>query len=157
LSPDRRREAAAQSDRQRDPANKTENEAKWEIVGRLEEAEKKKRNWEDVRTLTALDLKTQEERLDEIGQERDALLQQLEAPAEPEKPAAAILTAAAWMANYARNYFAQRKVPCKRDDALRDCRKEAHCTYRVARAAWNALPPDMKRSPRQSDRALIGH
>jgi len=48
--------------------------------------------------------------------------------------------AAAWM----RSYVTERGH-AKREMAVRDCVAALGVTYRVARAAWDALPPDLRR------------
>ena len=71
-------------------------------------------------------------------------------------PVTAAPGVAKWMLAYAKDTIATRGAPCKRDDALSACQQALKCTYRVARAAWNDLPGDLKRKPRQTDRALTG-
>jgi hypothetical protein len=51
-------------------------------------------------------------------------------------------------------HMESRTVPPKREAAVHDCMNEARCTYWVARAAWDAVPADRKRTTYETDRAL---
>jgi len=58
-----------------------------------------------------------------------------------------------WMRAYAEAAKASG-TPAKRDSALQDCMAKTHQTYRAARAAWEQLPADLKRAPRDTDSAI---
>jgi hypothetical protein len=55
-----------------------------------------------------------------------------------------------WLLEFVRSELAQRGAPPKREETLRACQKGRGCTYRQARAAWDALPAEMKRKPRSA-------
>ena len=60
--------------------------------------------------------------------------------------------AAAWMVSHTSEAGPLKK----REPSLEQCRRETACTYREALEAWNNLPSDRKRKPRQTDQILIG-
>ena len=50
-----------------------------------------------------------------------------------------------WMSDYAEAEKARTGRPAKREVAINECRRANGCVVRTARAAWNDLPPDLKR------------
>ena len=58
-----------------------------------------------------------------------------------------------WMQTHAQNAKLSGRL-AKRDVAIQECMTATHCRWRDALSAWQSLPGELKRSPRQTDRAL---
>ncbi len=75
----------------------------------------------------------------------------------PNAKARKIRDVSKWMECYARAAIAARHgAKPKRDDAIRECMTTTRATYREALSAWQHLPKDLKRTPRETDRATAG-
>ena len=74
-------------------------------------------------------------------------------PASPDEHKRAV---AEWMRRHADASLAASGALVKRDAAVRLCMTQNRCTYRQALAAWRDLPGELRRKPRQTDRAMTG-
>lgn len=80
-----------------------------------------------------------------------AEVRRLWAPGAKAAGAGGLAVAREWMD---RHVTKAQGPPPKRDLTLKACCAATGCTWREALAAWNEAPPDRKRAPRETDRAL---